>query len=214
MLLVQVQRDSDIAYATLQDMIVDLRLPPGTFVNETAIASELGFGRVPVREALARLAKDRFVTILPRRGTAVTPLTLPDVLDLFEAREAVQCGVAYIAAARASEEDLAALRVLVESVDRDRENTDHEQFLLDDHAVHVTLVHMVRNTLLQDAADLLLLHSLRFWRMHWRNRPPLQDAMLSHADLLSAFESRDPARAETAMRKHLNTSRQLVQIMF
>jgi DNA-binding GntR family transcriptional regulator len=195
-------------------MIVDLRLPPGTFVNENALARELGLGRVPTREALARLAKDRFVTIIPRRGTAVTPLTLPDVLDLFDAREAIQCGVAYIAAARASEEDLVGLRTLILSINRDRESTDYEQFLLDDYAVHVMLVHMVRNVLLQDAADVLLLHSLRFWRMHWRNRPPSQDAMLSHADLLSAFESRDPIRAETAMRKHLNTSRQLVQILF
>ena len=212
--MVPAQRDSDIAYATLQEMIVDLRLPPGTFVNESALASELGFGRVPVREALARLAKDRFVTIMPRRGTAVTPLTLPDVLDMFEAREAIECGVAYIAAARASAEDLAALRTLVETVDRDRESTDYEQFLLDDHAFHVRLVHMVKNALLQDAADRLLLHSLRFWRMHWKNRPPSKDAMLSHADLLSALESRDPARAETAMRHHLTTSRQLVQILF
>ncbi|TFD67735.1 GntR family transcriptional regulator [Cryobacterium ruanii] len=211
---VPAQRDSDIAYATLQDMIVDLRLPPSTFINESALASELGLGRVPVREALARLAKDRFVTIMPRRGTAVTPLTLPDVLDIFEARETIECGVAYIAAARASEEDLAALRTLVETVDRDRESTDYEQFLLDDHAVHVRLVHIVQNVLLQDAADRLLLHSLRFWRMHWKNRPPSKDAMLSHADLLSALESRDPSRAEAAMRDHLTTSRQLVQILF
>lgn len=208
------QRDSDIAYAMLQEMIVDLRLPPGTFINESTLAGELGFGRVPVREALARLAKDRFVTIMPRRGTAVTPLTLPDVLDLFEAREAIECSVAYIAAARASEEDLAALRTLVEAVDRDRESTDYEQFLLDDYAVHVRLVYMVKNVLLQDAADRLLLHSLRFWRMHWKNRPPSKDAMLSHADLLSALESRDPSRAEAAMRDHLTTSRRLVQILF
>lgn len=203
-----------MAYATLQEMIVDLRLPPGTFVTESGLASDLGFGRVPVREALARLAEDRFVTVLPRRGTAVTPLTLPDVLDIFEAREAIECGVAYIAATRATQEDLASLRTLVESVDRDRETTDHEQFLLDDHAVHIALVHMVKNSLLQDAADRLLLHSLRFWRMYWKNRPPSQDAMLSHAELLSGLESRDPVRAETAMREHLNRARQLVQFLF
>ncbi|WP_105037035.1 GntR family transcriptional regulator [Cryobacterium aureum] len=212
--MVSAQRDSDLAYAKLQEMIVDLRLPPGTFVNESALASELGFGRVPVREALARLAKDRFVTIMPRRGTAVTPLTLSDVLDIFEAREVIQCGVAYIAAARASEEDLSVLRALVESIDRDREINDHEQFLLDDHAFHETLVHMVNNSLLQDAADSLLLHSLRFWRMHWKNRPPSKDAMLSHSDLMSALESGDSARAEAAMRDHLTTSRQLVQMLF
>jgi DNA-binding GntR family transcriptional regulator len=212
--IMKAQRDSDLAYARLRDMIVDLRLPPGTFLSESALASELGLGRVPVREALARLANDLFVTIMPRRGTAVSPLALSDVLEMFEAREAIQCGVAYIAATRASDEDLAALRNLIEIVDRGRECPDHEQFLLDDHAVHVALVHMVKNSLLQDAADRLLLHSLRFWRMYWRDRPPPMDAMLSHSELLSALESRDPIRAETAMRNHLSKSRQLVQIEF
>jgi DNA-binding GntR family transcriptional regulator len=38
--------------------------------------------------------------------------------------------------------------------------------------------------------------------------------MLSHADLLAALEGHDPAKAEQAMRNHLQTSRQLVQLLF
>ena len=41
-------------------------------VYEQALADELGLGRMPVREAIARLAVDRFVTVQPRRGTTVT----------------------------------------------------------------------------------------------------------------------------------------------
>jgi DNA-binding GntR family transcriptional regulator len=207
-------RASDLAYETLQAMILDLRLAPGTFLNEQAIANDIGMGRVPVREALARLAKDRFITVLPRRGTVVTPLTLDDVLDMFEAREAIECGVAYIAATRASSADLEQLRELAATMDASRVVANHEQFLVDDHAVHTFLVHMVRNPLLQDAADILLLHALRFWRLYWSTRPPQTEAMLSHSALIDALESRDPARAEEAMRTHLHASRQIVQLLF
>ena len=106
-------RASDLAYAELRERILDLRLAPGSLVNELALAADLGMGRMPVREAIARLVTDRFITVLPRRGTVVTPVGLDDVLEMFEAREAIECGVAYIAASRATSEDLATLRELV-----------------------------------------------------------------------------------------------------
>src|SRR5215210_3232388 len=179
------ERASDLAYERILERILDLRLPPSAFVNEQALAADLGLGRVPVREALARLATDRFITVLARRGTLVTPLSLTDVLDMFEAREAIECGVAHIAATRAQPRDLATLRELVSAADRARESVEYEDFLRADHEVHTFLVHTVRNPLLQDAADRLLLHSVRFWRSYWAARPPRIEAMISHADLLS-----------------------------
>jgi DNA-binding GntR family transcriptional regulator len=208
------KRLSDLAYTTIREMITDLTLLPGTFLNEQSLAARLEVGRMPVREALAQLAQDRFVTIVPRRGVFVTPLALDDVLGMFEAREAVECGIAYIAASRATDDDLAVLRGLIATVDEARAVTDTERFLTDDHAVHSFLVHMINNPLLQDAADRLLLHSLRFWRSYWRDRPPLSEAMLSHHDLYAALESHDSPRAESAMRDHLQLSRQLVQRLF
>jgi DNA-binding GntR family transcriptional regulator len=178
------------------------------------VAAELGLGRMPVREALARLAVDRFVTVRPRRGTVVTAPSLEDVADMFDAREAIECGVAHIAARRASAEDLTTLRKLVEDADRAREGGDSEGFLRGDHAVHVFLTHMLRNPQLQDAADRLLLHNLRFWRSYWSARPAQLDTMMSHDDLLAALEAGDPAAAEAAMREHIVASRQLLHATF
>jgi DNA-binding GntR family transcriptional regulator len=203
-------RASDLAYDELRERILDLRLPPGSLVNEHALASDLGLGRMPVREAIARLAIDRFITVLPRRGTVVTQVGLDDVLDMFEAREAIECGVAHIVANRATGEDLATLRRLVEAADRARDGTDHEAFLRDDHAIHSFLVHMVRNSLLQDAADRLLLHNLRFWRTYWASRPAQHATMINHGSLLAALEAHDPEQADKAMREHLVASRQLL----
>ncbi len=208
------QRASDQAYDRLLEMILDLRLPPGAMVNEQQIATEIGFGRMPVREAIARLAGDRFITVMPRRGNFVTPLSLDDVLDMFEAREAIECGVAYIAARRASDADLDTLRHLIVTAEKAREGDSAEAYLHDDQEIHAFLVHMINNSLLQDAADRLLQHNLRFWRSYWSTRPAQLSSMLSHADLLAALEARDPVAAEQAMREHIVSSRQLLQSVF
>ena len=126
-------RASDLAYHALRDRIVDLRLPPGNPVNEIAVAAELGLSRMPVHEAVGRLALDRFITVLPRRGSVVTALELPDVLDLFTAREALECGIAHLAARRATDADLVKLRKLVEKADGARDPKDHLRFLVQDY---------------------------------------------------------------------------------
>ena len=208
------RRASDLAYEQVRARIVDLRLPPGTALNEPALAAELGLGRMPVHEALAKLAVERFVVVSPRRGTTVSVPSLPDVLDMLEAREAVECGVAHIVAGKAGDADLAVLEKLVHQADQAREDREPEQFLREDHDVHAFLVHMVRNALLQDAADRLLLHNLRFWRSYWASRPPRRHSMISHSDLLAALVDRDPERAEAAMREHLAASRRLLQATF
>ena len=207
-------RASDLAYERLRELILTLKLPPGAVLNEQALADEIGLGRMPVREAIARLAADRFLTVHPRRSTVVSSFALEDVLDMFDAREAIECGVAHMAARRASDADLQTLRELVISTDRARDGTDHEAFLREDHRIHAFLIHMVRNQLLQDAADRLLLHNLRFWRSYWSSRPAANASMVPHKALLAALESRDAEAAEAAMREHIAASRQLLQSSF
>lgn len=207
-------RASDQAYDLLLERILDLRIPPGAVVNEAQLAVEIGLGRMPVREALARLAGDRLITVMPRRGTVVTALSLDEVLDLFEAREALECAIARIAARRARDEDLSALRRLITSADDARDHAQALRFLQDDHEIHSALVTMAGNPLLQDAADRLLKHNLRFWRSYWSTRPVQHSSMMAHAELLEALEARDPEAAETAMREHILQSKQLLQAAF
>lgn len=207
-------RASDQAYAWLRERILDLRIPPGTVVNEQQLALEIGLGRMPVREALARLAGERFTTVMARRSTVVTSLSLHDVLDMFEAREAIECGVAHIAARKASDDDVAVLGKLITSAEGAREDREALAFLSDDHEIHLFLIRMINNALLQDAAELLLMHNLRFWRSYWSTRPVQPASMLSHGPLLAALKARDSDAAEQAMREHIQQSRQLLASAF
>src|ERR1700682_256669 len=48
---------TDRAYRELEEMIVTLRLSPGTVLSEQALAVRLEIGRTPLRAALQRLAR-------------------------------------------------------------------------------------------------------------------------------------------------------------
>lgn len=203
-------RASDVAYEQLRTRILDLRLPPGSVVNEHAIAAELGMSRMPVHEAVARLAADRFIAVLPGRQSVVTAFDLQDVLGMFDAREAIEGGAARIAAERATARDLDRMRRLVQVADQARRGSDRERLLREDHEIHSFLVHTIRNALLQDAADRLLLHNWRTWRSYSSWRTAHDPGVMSHSPLLTALEARDGEGAERAMRAHIGDSRRLL----
>ncbi len=195
-------------------MIIDLRLHPGMMVDELSLAAEIGLGRTPVHEAVARLVIDRLVTVLPRRGLMIAPIGLEQVREIFEAREAVECGNAYFAVQHATDADLAELGRLVMAAEDAREETNVLRFLEDDQRIHRFLAHMVRNSFLQDAADRILLHNLRFWRFYFTTRRAQPGTLVTHRPLLAALERRDAREALIAMREHILASRTLLNELF
>lgn len=74
---------SDEAYSLLRAKIVRCEMKPGATFNEKDLIDSTGYGRTPVREAVARLAHDGLVRTLPREGYQVTDLTEASVRDLF-----------------------------------------------------------------------------------------------------------------------------------
>ena len=86
-------------------MIVRLELAPGSAVSEAMLSSRLGIGRTPIREALQRLARERLVRILPRRGVIVSEIDVKSQLRLLEVRREIERLMARAAARRASADE-------------------------------------------------------------------------------------------------------------
>jgi DNA-binding GntR family transcriptional regulator len=73
----------------LRDRIATGSLTPGSALSQTALAAEYGVSRIPVRDALQVLAGDGLVEL--RGATAVvTPLSIRDLQELYDLREAVE----------------------------------------------------------------------------------------------------------------------------
>ena len=100
------------AYQALRRAILDLSLPPGEEISEVRLASGFGFGRAAVRAALTRLAHDRLVEVIPRRGYVVAPVTLKRTTDVFGLRLILEPAAARLATDRATEAQIAELRRL------------------------------------------------------------------------------------------------------
>ena len=67
-------------------------LVSGTLITEQGLANELGISRTPAREALRRLESDGLVVSEPRYGMKVKVLGYTEILELYEAREAIGNG--------------------------------------------------------------------------------------------------------------------------
>jgi DNA-binding GntR family transcriptional regulator len=59
-------------------------LQPGSFLDLNHLAKRIGVSRTPLREALLHLEIQGFVTVLPRRGFRLNPLSLDDIRNYFE----------------------------------------------------------------------------------------------------------------------------------
>ena len=67
----------------LRQKIYDYVLPPGEWIDEPALAEELGISRTPLRESLKLLAAEGLVQLDAGRGSRVTRLSLEDLNQLF-----------------------------------------------------------------------------------------------------------------------------------
>ena len=74
------------AHKWLREMILSGELPAGQALRQEEIARRLGISRLPIREALNRLATEGLVELKPRRGFYVASLNIDEIEDIFEMR--------------------------------------------------------------------------------------------------------------------------------
>ncbi len=188
------------AYQIIEAMIVSQELAPGSVVSETALAEYLGIGRTPVREGMQRLAREKLVTIMPRRGIRVTEINVADHLKLLEARAVLELAVARAAARRATDFQRQAMQELAAAIEQAGMDNDEERYLDLSRDLNTLPVAAADNEYLQAALELMYGLVRRFWFAHYRRNASLADAGRLHAARLRAIASGDAEGAEEATR--------------
>jgi DNA-binding FadR family transcriptional regulator len=189
--------------------------------TETALIQRYGVSRTAVREAIQALASKGFVSIRQGSGSTVAPRTNWNVLDaeylaltaggpamvenLVETRDVLEPAIAGLAAARATPEQLEALRrvgvQLAEAVNSRRVATDWGEL---DVAFHHALAECTGNPVLVSIHGSLS----QLGRVHGQlaateAQGALQRAMFWHEHIIEAVAAGDTAAAQDAMRMHL-----------
>ena len=65
---------TDELYHILEDEICTLKILPGEALSENQLCKRFGVSRTPIRSVLQRLEQNRFVQIIPCKGTIVTAI--------------------------------------------------------------------------------------------------------------------------------------------
>ena len=91
---------------------------PGAWLRQDDLAAELGVSKIPVREALQRLAAASLVTFEPNRGALVRPLTAADAEEIYALRQAIEPELLRRAIGRHTIVDLATAELALTSQSR------------------------------------------------------------------------------------------------
>jgi len=104
-------------HAKLRAMIFSGELQAGQPMRQEEIARQLGVSRLPVREALNRLATEGLVELKPRRGYFVTSLNSDEIEDIFDMRAMLESRAGLLATERRCKADADALDAVVRALD-------------------------------------------------------------------------------------------------
>jgi DNA-binding GntR family transcriptional regulator len=195
---------TDLAYAHLEELIVTLKLAPGAAVSEGELSVLTGIGRTPIREALQRLAREKLVAILPRRGVVVTPINVKDQLRLLEVRRELERLVARSAARRATDEERERFRELARNFEKSAKSDDDVTFMRTDREFNTLCSAAAHNEFAAGAMSLMHSLSRRFWYIHYKQAADMPLTAKLHADIARAIADADEERAARAADKLLD----------
>jgi DNA-binding GntR family transcriptional regulator len=207
---------TEVLYQQVRDKIVSGEIKPGAILTESGLSDEYGVSKAPAREALVLLGHEGLVESMPRIGHVVATFTVQDVLETFHLRSILEAEAAGLAAERITEEGIAALL----------KNSD-EEFALSERAHDAAILRIVAhedgfyeracelntefhqliaqasgNRRLADLVKRLVEDMRRMLAFNSRLVTPQQ-----HLEIIEALKLRDRAKAEQAMKRHIEETK-------
>jgi DNA-binding GntR family transcriptional regulator len=192
-----------IAEAIRED-ILEGRLPPGTLLQQEALADRFGVSRIPVRDALLRLSGEQLVQPGAGRGARVTRLSRAALAELFALRVLLETDCLARAIANAQPEWDAEIdhALAVSSLEAGRPGWRQGDWRFH-RTVYAPSGHDRQIRLIAELRDLCALHIAAYDRLTDQTPRWLDD----HRRIVAACHARDVGGATEALRAHVEAAR-------
>jgi DNA-binding GntR family transcriptional regulator len=191
------------AYDEIRRLIIRLDLAPGDVVREADLQATLDMSRTPIREALQRLARDHFVTVIPRRGMFVSAIEFDELAMLYETRAIMEPYAARLATKRGTQADWDEMAdVLAETA---LPGKTPEELLGLDRQCHEIIWRASGNRFLTNTLDTLYAQSDRLWHMYLADVHDMGHAVDDHTAIHEALESGDAETVANLIEDHVNS---------
>jgi DNA-binding GntR family transcriptional regulator len=202
-----VQLSAEVA-GYVRELIISGQLRSGQALSIDALARELETSTTPVREALLVLRGEGFVTMEPRRGFHVAPLTRRDVEDMFLVQSQIAGELAARASAVVTDALLAELSELQAQMRQADDHADQEQIELLNHEFHRAINLAATSPKLTWFLGVVVRYMPRvfFSRIPGWHLASLRD----HEAIIEALRERDPEATRRAMTQHISHAGELL----
>jgi DNA-binding GntR family transcriptional regulator len=184
----------------IKDAIVGGQLKPGVRVPEQEIAESLGISRTPIREAFRQLESEGFITVTPRKGAVVSPITDRDVTEFYAIKSLLEGYAAREATEKLTGKEISRLECLNVQMSKAANKEDVKNFFKLDNQFHDTFLKAAGNEKLCKLVRQLVQQFERFRITSMSLPGRMKDSVKQHAGIIDAFRNNDAELVETLVR--------------
>ncbi|MBY6112971.1 GntR family transcriptional regulator [Mameliella alba] len=184
-------------------MILSGELAAGTDHLESELAARLEMSRTPIHEACVILESRGLLTVRPRKGVRILPVSPADMEEIYDILTELETLAARKAAELRPEDDrLAPLDAAIADMDAALAADDRETWAEADHAFHRELMRLGGNHRAMDIFEMMSdqVARARLTTLYMRPAPDKSNA--DHHEVLDAIRAGDATRAATRHREH------------
>lgn len=197
----------NIVYESLKESILNGSLKPGEKLMESRIAEDLGVSRTPVREAIRKLEKEKYVKMIPRKGAYVEDLTMEDILEVLEIRIVLEGLASKLAARNISDEMKDRIRENMKNFDSASSELDRKELISLDEKFHHIIYQSSGNHKLNEIVRELQDQFQRFRLSYFSELSSYMKLANSHNKLYQAIIDGDEEAAEAYAKEHIEEIR-------
>ena len=192
------------AYDWLVAAITTFKIPTNSQISENKLASELGFSRTPVREALMKLETEGLVTRGESGRFTVAMLTRRDVDEAMDLLLMLDTYMYKKAAENINKEVSDSLRNAAKSMSDAAKNKDRESWSTHDLLYHEAIMSVANNEMVAEVSRVTRRRIQRFWARSASGAKDLATCSQEHIDIAKAIIENDLKAIEKAVEEHIN----------
>ncbi|MGY4398931.1 DNA-binding GntR family transcriptional regulator [Sphingomonas sp. UYAg733] len=186
----------------VRDRILSGEAAPDMPIRQDALASELGVSKIPLREALARLAEEGLIVSRANRGFFVTALTTEEAEEVYALRLKLEPQETARAAGQADDTErataCAALAALESSTSAHADDVGRLN-----RSFHLALIRPGRQRVTGNFLERLHVMADRYVRKHLEPTGRDRRANDEHQQIMSAWLARDTVAIEALIATHI-----------
>ncbi len=200
----------EVVFEYLRESILNGELKPGERLMEINLAEQLGVSRTPVREAIRKLEKEKFVEMLPRKGAYVADLTAKDILDVLEMRIILEGFAAALAAERMTDEEISLLECSLKGFQDAVARQDRLVMVEKDNEFHDLIFQATKNNKLIEIVKDLHDQFQRFRLIYFNEFDNYIELQNWHNRIFTSIQEHNTVEARIAAEKHVKLIMEIV----